>query len=40
MQAMPPGSVGHHAAGEFVDDLHLVGVDQILFVAEEAPAAR
>ncbi len=39
VQPVPPGSVGHHAAGELVDDLDLaVGVDQILLVADEAVA--
>src|SRR5260221_7400647 len=32
---MTPGAVGHYAAGELVDDLHLavLGIDQVLLVA-------
>ena len=41
VQPVPPGSVGHDAAGEFVDDLHLaVVVDEVLLVADVAVQAR
>ena len=38
VQAVPPGAVGHHAAGELVDDLHgvVLRVDQVLLVAHVA----
>ena len=40
MQPVPPGAVGHHAAGEFVDDLNFaIFADQILLVANKAVAA-
>ena len=41
VQPMPPGSVGHDAAGEFVDDLDFpIVVDEILFIADEAVTGR
>jgi hypothetical protein len=33
MQAALPGAIGHHPAGGFIDDLHLVVTDDVMLVA-------
>src|SRR6185503_6200640 len=37
MQAALPRAVGHHAARELVDDLHLAVDDDVVLIAIEAP---
>ena len=34
MQAVPPGAVGHHAAGEVIDDDDLAVADDVVLVLE------